>query len=84
MFNSVKYFTRHWRFYGPHFIGFSMLTTIGYAFHSWVPAFFIRTHGWEASEIGLTYGTINIIAAPLGVPAGLAINWPKRAYRTPL
>jgi MFS family permease len=70
VFNSVKYFTRHWRFYGPHFIGFSMLTTIGYAFHSWVPAFFIRTHGWEASEIGLTYGTINIIAAPLGVLAG--------------
>ena len=70
VFDSVNYFFKSWRFYGPHFLGFSMLTTIGYAFHSWVPAFFIRTHGWEASQIGLTYGTINIIAAPFGVLAG--------------
>jgi len=67
---SLRYFGQHWRFYAPHFVGFSMLTTIGYAFHSWIPAFFIRTHGWSASDIGLTYGTINIVAAPLGVLAG--------------
>ena len=67
---SLRHFTSRWRFYGPHFLGFSMLTTIGYAFHSWVPAFFIRTHGWEASEIGISYGTINIITAPLGVLIG--------------
>lgn len=67
---SLRYFAQHWRFYGPHFLGFSMLTTIGYAFHSWVPAFFIRAHDWTATDIGLSYGTINIIAAPLGVLAG--------------
>ena len=67
---SLRYFARRWRFYAPHFVGFSMLTTIGYAFHSWIPAFFIRAHGWSASEIGLTYGTINIVTAPLGVLAG--------------
>jgi MFS family permease len=67
---SLRYFAGQWRFYAPHFIGFSMLTTIGYAFHSWIPAFFIRTHSWTATDIGLTYGTINIVAAPLGVLAG--------------
>lgn len=67
---SLHHFIAHWRFYAPHFVGFSMLTTIGYAFHSWVPAYFIRVHEWEASEVGVTYGALNIVVAPLGVLAG--------------
>lgn len=67
---SLRYFLQHRRFYLPHFVGFSMLTTIGYAFHSWVPAYFIRVHDWQASEIGVVYGSLNIVVAPLGVLVG--------------
>jgi MFS family permease len=70
IFDSLRFFVTEWRFYGCHFFGFSMLTTIGYGFHSWVPAYFIRVHEWEASEIGVVYGSINVAAAPLGVLAG--------------
>lgn len=67
---SLRYFARHWRFYAMHFCGFSMLTTVGYAFHSWVPAYFIRSLEWEASQVGLVYGTISILCAPAGVLSG--------------
>lgn len=67
---AVTYFFQRRRFYLFHFVGYSMLTTIGYAFHSWVPAYFIRFHGWEAGEVGITYGAVNLAAAPLGVLAG--------------
>lgn len=70
IFNSVRYFSRNWRFYLPHFAGFSLLTMVGYGFHSWVPAYFIRHWGWQTADIGVMYGTINVLAAPLGVLCG--------------
>mgnify|MGYP006089362979 FL=1 len=70
IFDALHYFIRSWRFYLMHFLGFSLLTTVGYAFHSWVPAYFIRVLGWDASEVGLVYGTISIVCAPAGVLCG--------------
>lgn len=70
VFTALQYFASNWRMYLMHFLGFSLLTMIGYAFHAWVPAYFIRVHAWEASEIGITYGAITILCAPAGVLAG--------------
>jgi len=67
---TLQFFVQNKRFYANHFFGFSMLTTVGYGFHSWVPAYFMRVHDWQASDVGVVYGTINVLAAPLGVLSG--------------
>lgn len=67
---ALSYFRQHKSFYLAHFIGMSMLTMVGYAYHSWVPAYFIRFWNWEVADIGVTYGLINILAAPAGVLTG--------------
>ena len=87
---SLRFFLQQRKFYLPHFVGFSMLTMIGYGFHSWVPAYFIRVHGWEVSQVGILYGSINVISAPLGVLAGgwfgdlLARRRPDAFIRAPV
>lgn len=59
-----------WQRFALHNFGFSFQTLVGFAFHAWIPAFFIRTHDWSAAQIGMTYGLISIVFAPLGVIAG--------------
>lgn len=59
-----------WPRFALHNVGFSFQTLVGFAYHAWIPAFFIRTHGWEASQIGVSYGLTTIVCAPLGVIFG--------------
>ncbi len=70
LLGSLAYFAKSWPFYSTHFLGFSMITGVGYAFHAWVPAYFIRVLEWEASQVGLVYGTISLVCAPAGVLSG--------------
>lgn len=65
-----------------HFAAFSCIG-IGIAgFLVWTPTLFIRTHGWEASRIGLIYGFILFLGGTSGVYAGgfLADFLQKRGY----
>jgi len=65
-----------------HSVGFSMLSFVGYGSASWVPAFFIRLHGWERLQVGLYYGTAVIIFGTAGIVFGgyLADNLKKKGY----
>ncbi len=53
-----------------HNLGFALLSLAGYANSAWIPTFFIRNHGWTASEIGVVYGAIYCVFGVLGVVAG--------------
>ncbi|MGH9842831.1 MAG: spinster family MFS transporter [Blastocatellia bacterium] len=53
-----------------HNVGFALLTLSGYGNSAWIPTFFIRHHGWTASEIGIVYGVIYAIFGVMGVVAG--------------
>lgn len=50
----------------PLFAGFAAITLSGYASAVWTPALFIRAHGWGPADIGLGYGLVTLIFAPLG------------------
>lgn len=60
----------------PMFAGFAAITLSGYASAVWTPAFFIRAHGWTPAEIGLGYGLITLVFAPMGaITAGRLCDW---------
>lgn len=66
-----------------HFATFSCLgiTVVGYMV--WTPTFFIRTYGWDASKIGMIYGTILFFGGTAGVYAGgFLADWlTKRGHK---
>ncbi len=53
-----------------HNMSFALLAMAGYGGVSWIPAFFIRTHGWEAADVGKVYGTIIMIFGSCGIVFG--------------
>jgi MFS family permease len=67
---------------GCIFLGFSLLAAANFAMGAWVPTFFIRTFGLNASEIGYAFGLIYMIVGTLGVVAGgFLSDWlTKRGY----
>ncbi len=51
-------------------LGFSFLSFTGYAISLWTAQFFIRYHGYSASEIGARLGVISAVGGGLGVTLG--------------
>lgn len=60
-----------------HFSGLAMLVVIVYGATAWVPTLFIRSHGWSAASIGVSYGVIFMTLGTGGLLAGgyLADRW---------
>src|SRR5690606_22484503 len=56
--------------YTVHHFGFAMHTGFGYAIVSWLPAFYLRWHGWTATEIGSAMGILLLTFGPLGAFSG--------------
>ena len=54
----------------PLFLGIPLLAAANFAMNAWVPTFFIRTYGWEASEIGPVFGLMVILCGTGGTVAG--------------
>lgn len=55
--------------YGPIFLGIPFASMILYGVQAWLPALFMRGHGWSASEAGLALGCVTLLA---GVGGGVA------------
>ena len=53
-----------------HNLSFACVAFCAYGASSWVPAFFIRTHGLDASEVGYIYGLLIGIFGSLGIIVG--------------
>lgn len=66
--SEVTAFIRlNWRTFFCHSVGFSCLSFVGYGSASWVPAFYVRVHGWERLQVGLFYGIAVIVFGTAGV-----------------
>jgi MFS family permease len=52
------------------FLGFSVFGIAGISFLVWIPAVFMRVHGWTAGDIGLAYGAILLLTSVPGVFVG--------------
>ncbi|MDH5671498.1 MAG: MFS transporter [Myxococcales bacterium] len=50
-----------------HGFGFSFLSFSGYGAAAWMPAYFMRIHGWTPKEAGTYLGLAGMLVGPLGL-----------------
>lgn len=76
----VSYLWQNRRTVLCHNFGFAMLALSAYGTTAWIPSFFVRSFGWEASQIGFVYGFIVMIFGCLGILFGgwLTDRWLKQ------
>ena len=80
---AMRYVARNYRLFVAVFLGISLLAAAQFALGAWIPAFFIRAHGWAPGDIGYAQGVLFLVFATLGViGAGwLADTMQARGYR---
>ena len=80
---AVRYIVANGRLFFAVFIGLSLIASAQFALGAWIPAFFIRVHGWTAGDIGSVQGMLFLICGTLGVVSGgwLTDVLQKRGYR---
>ncbi len=63
-----------------HNIGFAMLALCSYGTTAWIPTYFVRSHGWDAAQVGIVFGLIVMVFASAGIIIGgrLADHWIRR------
>jgi MFS family permease len=44
----------------PHFAGVCLYQIYAFAYLGWLPAFFMRVHGWSMIDVGLKYGVVQL------------------------
>jgi MFS family permease len=64
------YLRHNWKTLACHNVGFALLSLSSYGTTSWIPAFFQRTHGWEAANVGVVYGAIVALFGTSGIVFG--------------
>jgi MFS family permease len=73
---ALVYARRNLRLFTSIFLGLSFLAAAQFSMGAWVPAFFIRVHGWEPGEIGYAYGLLFLVCGSAGVVSGgWLANW---------
>lgn len=51
----------------PFLSGGGLISIMGYAFLSWTPEYFIRSHNWTAAEVGIKFGLAILILSIIGI-----------------
>lgn len=66
----VRFLHERWTTYVPIFLGLGFKSIFAFGTHLWLPAFFMRTYGWTAPQIGFIQGIIALVVTPIGMMAG--------------
>jgi len=53
-----------------HNLGISLVGISSYGAKAWIPAFFVRTHHWSSSDIGIRFGLIVAVCGMSGIVSG--------------
>lgn len=82
-YEAVRYIVDNRRLFLAVYVGISFLAAAQFALGAWIPAFFIRTHGWSAGDIGYAQGFVFLVCATIGVVGGgwLTDAMQARGYR---
>jgi len=76
---TFSYLWQHRGAYLPVLFGYSTMVIVSYALVIWIPTFFIRTHGMNPAEVGLTLGSMMLFGGTAGLLAGGFISdWLSR------
>jgi MFS family permease len=80
-----RYILEHADFMIRHYVAVSLYSAVIYAVLSWVPALFIRVHGWTPGETGLRYGLVLLLFGGAGTVLGgvAAARLGKRGVQQP-
>ena len=65
-----SFIREHADFMVRHYVAVSLYSAMIYAVLSWVPALFIRVHGWTPGETGLRYGIVLLLFGGAGTVLG--------------
>lgn len=66
-----------------HNFGFAGLAFAGYGSAAWIPTFYIRTYGWDASQVGIIYGSIVAVFGCMGIVfGGRLADWMAKRGRS--
>jgi MFS family permease len=65
-----RFIRDHADFMVRHYVAVSFYSVVIYAVLSWVPALFIRVHGWTPGQTGLRYGLVLLIFGGAGTVLG--------------
>lgn len=60
---AFAFVKKNFQFYFAVFVGISVVFAVTIGLQLWTPAFLIRTHGWDAAQIGIAMGIAQILAA---------------------
>lgn len=66
----LSYIKQNRRAVSLHNLSFACVAFCSYGAASWVPTFFVRTHGMTMADVGFTYGTLIGIFGSLGIIVG--------------
>lgn len=53
-----------------HHLGFAIFVLASYGCAAWIPAFFVRVHGWTPMHVGVVYGLIVTVFGTAGMISG--------------
>src|SRR5262249_49971678 len=66
----IRFLVDNRRVYGPMFLGLAFNSLVFFGVQTWIPPFFTRSYGWTAAQIGVIYGLVILIVAPIGLICG--------------
>jgi MFS family permease len=78
----VHYFRANAKTMGLLSFGFACSAAVNYGIAAWLATFFIRTHGWTATEAGTLQGVLTMTVGVIGTLAGgrLTDRWSRLGY----
>jgi MFS family permease len=78
----MRYLWSNRAVYGPMYGALALQSIPAQGNISWGPTFYIRVHQWTPRHVGLAFGTVTLVVAPLALMVGgfLAERLAKRGY----
>jgi MFS family permease len=78
----IGFMLRNRRTYGAMFLALAFNSAAFLGIQAWTPPFFTREFGWTSAQVGLVFGLVLLVIAPVGLLCGsfLAEWYAKRGY----